>query len=158
LNQPIIIKICVRSQKTGYHGLITRTMVKGHATDPFRKLYTAVLAAQELGLQTLAPGVPASYLCDLIQAYFNQSGFSTLNTRHPNIPSPREIGHGLGLQPIEPPELTRDSTRILMPAHVIALQPCLRQPQIGTAQIQDVVVFTTKGARALTRFQKSLEL
>ena len=38
-HEPIIIDIFPRSQKTGYFGDITRTVVRGHASEGVRKLY-----------------------------------------------------------------------------------------------------------------------
>ena len=43
-HEPIIIDIFPRSQKTGYFGDITRTVVRGHASEGVRKLYATVLA------------------------------------------------------------------------------------------------------------------
>src|SRR5678816_827273 len=43
--EPIIIDVFPRSQKTGYFGDITRTVVKGRASEPVRRLYDAVETA-----------------------------------------------------------------------------------------------------------------
>src|SRR2546427_6519848 len=52
-DQPIIIDVFPRSQKTGYFGDITRTVVKGRASDALRKLYHLVAPAQDMAFETL---------------------------------------------------------------------------------------------------------
>ena len=48
-HEPIIIDIFPRSQKTGYFGDITRTVVRGRANEAVRKLYDTVLRGQKIG-------------------------------------------------------------------------------------------------------------
>ncbi|HUL50957.1 MAG TPA: M24 family metallopeptidase, partial [Candidatus Nitrosotalea sp.] len=49
-HQPIIIDVFPRSQKTGYFGDITRTVVKGRASEAIRRLYDVVARGLDLGL------------------------------------------------------------------------------------------------------------
>src|SRR5205814_9369520 len=56
-HEPIIIDIFPRSQKTGYFGDITRTVVKGRASEAVRRLYLAVARAQDIGFQRMESGV-----------------------------------------------------------------------------------------------------
>src|SRR5688572_17946000 len=53
-NEPIIIDVFPRSQKTGYFGDITRTVVKGRATDAVRKMYFTVERGQEIAFECIA--------------------------------------------------------------------------------------------------------
>src|SRR5208337_751367 len=50
-NEPIIIDIFPRSQKTGYFGDITRTVVRGHANEAVKKLYNTVWRGQKIGFE-----------------------------------------------------------------------------------------------------------
>ena len=50
-DEAIIIDVFPRSQRTGYFGDITRTVVKGKASESLRKLYDTVARAQELGFE-----------------------------------------------------------------------------------------------------------
>ena len=52
-HEPIIIDIFPRSQKTGYFGDITRTVVRGHASEGVRKLYATVLQGQKIGFEKI---------------------------------------------------------------------------------------------------------
>src|SRR5687767_4861117 len=59
-NEPIIIDVFPRSQKTGYFGDITRTVVKGRASEAVRKMYHTVTRGQELAFEKMEAGTPAS--------------------------------------------------------------------------------------------------
>src|ERR1017187_3410609 len=52
-NEPIILDIFPRSQKTGYFGDITRTVVRGRASEAVRKLYETVLQGQKIGFKKI---------------------------------------------------------------------------------------------------------
>src|SRR5258706_40520 len=54
-HEPIILDIFPRSQKTGYFGDITRTVVRGHASEAVRKLYDTVFRGQEASLKEMSP-------------------------------------------------------------------------------------------------------
>ena len=51
-NRPIILDIFPRSQKTGYFGDITRTVVRGRASDRLKQAYACVLHGQEIGFRS----------------------------------------------------------------------------------------------------------
>lgn len=50
-HEPIIIDIFPRSQKTGYFGDITRTVVRGRASEGVRRLYDTVQRGQDLAFK-----------------------------------------------------------------------------------------------------------
>ena len=52
-NEPIIIDIFPRSQKTGYFGDITRTVVRGRTSEAIRKLYATVLNGQKIAFDKM---------------------------------------------------------------------------------------------------------
>src|SRR5437588_5210128 len=55
-HEPIILDIFPRSQKTGYFGDITRTVVRGPASEPVRRLYDTVLRAQQAAFNKMVAG------------------------------------------------------------------------------------------------------
>ncbi len=57
-NEPIILDIFPRSQKTGYFGDITRTVVRGKASEAVRKLYDTVFTDRKSVCKKYAPGFP----------------------------------------------------------------------------------------------------
>lgn len=156
--QPIVIRIAPRSDKTGYHGDLTRTVVRGQASEGMRRLNAAVEQAQDTAVGLSREGVKAAAIHRAVQAQFSQAGYRTL--RGPGGPRGclHGTGHGIGLERDEPPWITATSPAVLRSGHVLAIGPGLYYPGLGSVCIKDLVVVTRNGARNLTRFEKVLEV
>src|SRR5439155_17563167 len=76
-NQPIIIDIFPRSQKTGYFGDITRTVVKGRASEAIRRLYHTVARGQESAFDKREAGAPGAEVHDAVRRFFDKEGYKT---------------------------------------------------------------------------------
>src|ERR1700690_3522799 len=76
-NEPIIIDIFPRSQKTGYFGDITRTIVRGRASETVRKLYDTVLRGQNIAFRKVRANTPTGDAHRAVQEFFEQQGYKT---------------------------------------------------------------------------------
>src|SRR5207248_8792135 len=76
-NEPIILDIFPRSQKTGYFGDITRTVVRGRASEAIRKLYATVLQGQQLGFNKMRAGVRTVDVHTAVLEFFKCEGYKT---------------------------------------------------------------------------------
>ena len=76
-NEPIILDIFPRSQKTGYFGDITRTVVRGRASEAVRKLYDTVLQGQKLAFNRMRPGVATREVHQEVKEFFERQGYHT---------------------------------------------------------------------------------
>src|SRR5438876_303383 len=76
-HEPIIIDIFPRSQKTGYFGDITRTVVKGRASEAVRKLYHLVARAQDMAFETLESGMAGAEVHKTVKEFFDREGYRT---------------------------------------------------------------------------------
>ena len=157
-NEPIIIDIFPRSQKTGYFGDITRTVVRGRANEAVRKLYNTVWQGQKIGFEKIRARVPAAEVHRAVQKFFAQQGYKT--GRHNGCMEGffHGTGHGLGLEIHEAPRMGASSAEILRPGHVVTVEPGLYYPEIGGVRLEDVALVTGNGAKNLTRFEKVLEI
>jgi Xaa-Pro aminopeptidase len=157
-NQPIVLDIFPRSQKTGYFGDITRTVVRGRASEALRKLFAAVRAAQDLAFGQLRPKARGSQVHRSVQEFFEHQGYKT--SRHNGRMQGffHGTGHGLGLEIHEAPRLSATSPDVLKPGHVVTVEPGLYYPGVGAVRLEDVALVTTNGPRNLTKFEKTLEL
>ena len=156
-NEPIILNVFPRSQKTGYYGDISRTVVKGRASEAIRKLYHTVRRGQEIGFRFLHAKCPARKVHQEIQSFFDQEGYKTCRRNGRMQGFLHGSGHGLGLQLREPPQLGPTSADHLRIGHVVTLEPGLYCPELGGIRLEDVVWITRNGPRNLTRFEKTLE-
>ena len=104
-NEPIIIDIFPRSQKTGYFGDITRTVVRGRANEAVRKLYDTVLQGQKIAFEKIRAKVKTADIHKAVQKFFVQQGYKT--GRHDGHMEGffHGTGHGLGLEIHEAPRM-----------------------------------------------------
>src|SRR5271170_2758144 len=99
-NEPIIIDIFPRSQKTGYFGDITRTVVRGRAGEAVKKLYDTVFQGQKIALQKISAGTSTKEIHQCVQQFFAQRGYKTGRNNGRMEGFFHGTGHGLGLEKI----------------------------------------------------------
>jgi Xaa-Pro aminopeptidase len=157
-HEPIIIDVFPRSQKTGYYGDITRTVVKGRASEAVRSLYATVAQAQKMALQVLRPGFPTAKVHQTVQDFFVHSGYKTRRNGAFMEGFFHGTGHGIGLEIHEAPRITANSRESLEAGNVVALEPGLYYPEIGAVRLEDVALIADAKSRNLTKFEKVLEL
>jgi Xaa-Pro aminopeptidase len=157
-DEPIILDVFPRSQKTGYHGDIARTVVKGRAPEAVRRLFNTVKTGQKLALGLLRDGAGAAGVHRAVADYFTREGYETGVRRGRFEGFFHPAGHGLGLELHERPCLSASSRHIVRAGQVLAVEPGLYYPNIGGVRLEDVVLVETDGCRNLTRFEKELEI
>ena len=157
-NEPIILDIFPRSQKTGYFGDITRTVVRGRASEAVRKLYDTVFQGQKIALQKVSAGTSTSEIHQCVQQFFVQRGYPTGKRNGRMEGFFHGTGHGLGLEIHESPRIGATSTGALRAGQVVTVEPGLYYPKIGGVRLEDVAFVTPTGARNLTRYEKVLEI
>ncbi|MBI1840074.1 MAG: aminopeptidase P family protein [Verrucomicrobia bacterium] len=156
--EPIIVDVFPRSQKTGYFGDITRTIVKGRADESVRQIYRAVEEAQALAFGLLRSGARANTVHSRVHEHFEALGYKTRKHRGRMQGFFHGTGHGLGLEVHERLRIGWNSSDTLQEGHVVTVEPGLYYPGVGGVRLEDVALVTKTGARNLTRFEKLLEL
>jgi Xaa-Pro aminopeptidase len=157
-HEPIILDIFPRSQKTGYFGDITRTVVRGRASEAVRRLYETVLQGQLLAFRKVRANTSTAEVHRAVQELFDKKGYKT-GRRHGRMEGFfHGTGHGVGLEIHEAPRLGASSTGVLQPGHVVTVEPGLYYPELGGVRLEDVALVTKNGPRNLTRFEKILEI
>ena len=157
-HQPIILDVFPRSQRNGYWGDITRTIVRGQANEKIRALYRCVAEAQALALKQARPGTSTQQLHQSVRNFFDSKGFPTGTQRGQMQGFFHGVGHGVGLEIHEPPHIGSRTDSILRAGHVVTIEPGLYYPQVGGVRIEDLILITPQSYRNLTRFPKVLEI
>src|SRR5690606_39089466 len=75
--KPIVLDIFPRSQKTGYFGDMTRTVIKGEPTKELSDMYDTVLKGQKLAIDMIGPGVAVKDVHKAVVDYFDSRGYKT---------------------------------------------------------------------------------
>ncbi len=154
-NSLIIIDIFPRSAATGYYGDLTRTVVRGRASDEQRRLWETVNAGQALALKKMKPGVDGLKLHKEVKQFFTDRGYPTEVRDGRQTDFFMAPGHGLGL---EIHEFPRFQKTVFKPGQVLTVEPGLYYPGLGGTRTEDVVAITTRGIRMLSRCENRLEL
>lgn len=153
----IVFDIFPRSQKTGYFGDLSRTVVRGRATERLKEAYETVRQGQEVAFRLIGDGVRGDEIHRKILDLFQQKGFPTgkINGRMQGFF--HGTGHGLGLDIHEAPRIGGTGHR-LRAGHVVTVEPGLYYLGVGGVRLEDVVLVTRNGNRNLTRYPKILEI
>mgnify|MGYP000561933331 CR=1 FL=1 len=132
----------------GYHSDTSRTIVMGMANSWHREIYTVVHEAQYRGMKAAKPGITGKELDALIRDYIESRGYGKYFTHG--------LGHGVGLEIHELPNINGKSETTLQEGMVFSIEPGIYIQGRGGVRIEDTVVLTQEGARSLTTLKKNL--
>lgn len=135
----IIVDIFPRVNKTGYHGDMTRTYLKGRPSEAQRALVATVFEAQQWALKEHRSGKSGAKIYAGVCGRFAAAGYKTeTNAEGTPVGFFHGLGHGLGLDIHESPRVNSHGSR-LRSGQVITVEPGLYYPGLGGARIEDVV-------------------
>lgn len=154
-NSLIIIDIFPRAAATGYYGDLTRTVVRGRASDDQRRLWETVNEGQALALKKMKPGVDGLKLHKEVKQFFANRGYPTELRDGRQTGFFHGTGHGLGLEIHEFPRFQKTVFKV---GQVLTVEPGLYYPGLGGVRTEDVVAITKSGIRMLSHFENRLEI
>ncbi len=154
---PVIIDIFPRSEKTGYFGDLTRTVVRGKASFALHELYAIVHEGVRLGHRRIRHGVQGLDVHQEIQALFARQGYKTGVQKGRMQGFFHGTGHGVGLQIHEAPSVGKRPS-LLQAGHVVTVEPGLYYLGLGGVRIEDMALVRQRDSRCLTRVPKQLEI
>ncbi|WP_370454014.1 M24 family metallopeptidase [Prosthecochloris sp. ZM_2] len=132
----------------GYASDQTRTVSLGRADDDARKVYAIVREAQQLGLDSARPGMPARELDRVVREYIDERGYGKAFGH--------SLGHGVGTEVHESPAVSRLSHDTLHSSTVFTVEPGIYLPGRFGVRIEDTVIMHETGAEPLQTFTKEL--
>ena len=156
-NEPIVMDVFPQHAATRYFADITRTVVKGHASEKAHRMFEAVKHGQEIAFRMIKDGTDGSRVHQAILDDFTSRGLTTGEQGGRMQGFFHGTGHGVGLEIHEPPRINpRPDT--LRAGMVVTVEPGLYYVDAGGMRIEDMVVVTKDGCRLLTEAPKVLEL
>jgi Xaa-Pro aminopeptidase len=154
-NEAIVLDIFPRHARNYYFGDLTRTVVKGRASEGLRKQYATVQEGKRWVMGRMRAGADGPALQKELIARFTAAGFPTEQRDGRWVGMFHGVGHGLGLDLHETPRFAAGK---LFAGLSITVEPGLYYPGVGGVRIEDVVIVGKTGVRNLTRFEEELEL
>jgi Xaa-Pro aminopeptidase len=159
-DEPVVIDLWPKDPESGCYADMTRTYVVGTAPDELVEYHRLVKEALDRSLEATKAGVPGVELFKLVCELFEEHGQKTVLSKAPGEVLENGffhgLGHGVGLQVHEAPNLGRGGTAELVPGDVVTLEPGLYRQGFGGCRLEDLVLVTENGAENLTDFPYDL--
>lgn len=147
----IVVDIFPRRVDDGYWGDMTRTYLKGRASDAQRRLVGAVKKAHQLAIDMIKPGVTGGKVHDAVQAFFDKEGYKTVRDNKNPKGFFHALGHGVGLEIHEQPIMRSKSPWKFRKGMVITVEPGLYYHGLGGCRIEDVVHVVPGGCELISK-------
>ena len=132
----------------GYCSDMTRTVAVGYADDKTKNIYDTVLKAQLTALDTIKAGVANRDVDKAARDIIEDAGYGKTFTH--------SLGHGVGLEIHEQPNLSPRSEEILKSGNVVSVEPGIYVEGFCGVRIEDVVLVTPDGYENFTHSPKDL--
>ena len=126
----------------GYCSDMTRTLMVGEPTPTQQRMLDVVGASQQAGVDAVAAGVATAAVDAACRRVIEEAGWGDAFVHG--------TGHGVGLLIHEDPRVAATATATLAPGHVVTVEPGVYLPEHGGVRVEDTVVVTAEGCRALT--------
>ena len=135
----------------GYRSDMTRTFCVGPPADPtLERMYEVVLASQAAGVAAVRRGAAASDVDEACRQVIDDAGWGDRFVH--------ATGHGVGIDIHEAPSVSATSADTLEESSVVTVEPGVYLPEHGGVRIEDTLIVTEQGCRAVTCFPKQLVL
>lgn len=131
----------------GYCADMTRTVAIGRISAELRDIYDTVLQAQLMALDKVGPGV----VCREV----DRCARDFIDSKYPGAFG-HSLGHGVGLNIHEQPGLNTRDERLLVPGHIVTIEPGVYLPGVGGCRIEDTVAIEENGYRNFITAPKEL--
>ena len=132
----------------GYCSDITRTFVVGNPSELQKEIYDTVLSAHLYAEKMISPGVRCSEADEFARKIIISKGYG-INFGH-------SLGHGVGIQVHELPNLSPRSDSVLTAGDVVTVEPGIYIEDLGGVRIEDMVYISEDKPEILTNFTKEL--
>jgi Xaa-Pro aminopeptidase len=134
----------------GYHSDETVTVAVGDVADGLKAIFDTVLAAHDLAIRNIRPGMPLREVDALAREHISDKGFGAYFGHG--------LGHGVGLEVHEYPVLSPRSRDVAREGMVVTVEPGVYIPEMGGIRIEDMILITSDGCEVLTGIPKNLRV
>jgi Xaa-Pro aminopeptidase len=134
----------------GYRSDISRTAVMGTPGEKQVRYYNAARDGEKAAIAAMKPGVPVSQIFETAMRVTREHGLPHYERHH--------VGHGIGLEPYDPPTINAATHTPLEPGMVFCVETPYYEHGWGGVQVEDAVEITAAGVRRLTQSSQELQI
>ena len=154
----IVVDIFPRRDSDGYWGDMTRTFLKGRASDEQRRMVKAVRKAEQLAISMIKPGVTGGVVHRAVEAFFEKEGFPAVKDSKEPAGFFHGLGHGLGLEVHEEPFMRPTAEWKFKKGMCVTVEPGLYYRGIGGCRWEDVVHVVPGGNELISKAPYAWEI
>jgi Xaa-Pro dipeptidase len=143
-----LVRLEVSAAFKGYCATLARTAVMGEPNDRQDHAFRAIQVGLEAALDAVNPGVSAGRVFEVAVDATRKNGLAEYRRHH--------VGHGIGLEPYEPPLLAAGDDTEIEAGMVLRIETPYYQAGWGGLTAMDTLWVTRGGARVLNRAARGL--
>ena len=141
LKQGDIVRLDLVASYRGWLSDMSRNAVFGTPSQQMQDAHAAVCETNAFVRSAVHPGVTGDDLYRLGFNHMRERGYRLLT---------QQVGHGVGRNSNERPFLAPGVMELLQPNMVITVEPALRLVEVGSINVEDMLVVTQEGSESLT--------
>ena len=146
INNNEAITIDMGAKYKGYCSDLTRTIFIGESDEKFKKIYTTVLRAQLISMETAQPEMTGEEIDKIARDIIAAEGYGEYFGH--------SLGHGVGIEIHENPGVGPNSKNSIKPGMVYTIEPGIYIENWGGIRIEDMVIMTESGNNLISHALK----